>query len=448
MEWIQSVNSRVNQIVWGPYMLLLLLATGVFFTVKLRFFQLIHFRTWWKLTIGAVLRERKKTGHQAGISPFRAVSAALAGSVGTGNIVGVANAIALGGPGAVFWMWIAAFFGMGTIYAENVLGVRYRVLRNGKFVGGPMYYIEQGLHCKWLAVIFALCCTLAAFGMGNMTQGNSVAGAVRTAFGIPETVTGIILVGLVGSIIVGGIDRISGFTERLMPIMTVIYLIGVCIVLTAHIKGIPGAFLCILEGAFDMHSAAGGLLGYGMTRAIKYGISRGVFSNEAGLGSSPIVHAAAETEDPCRQGMWGIFQVFVDTILLCTLMALCILSTGADSSKLDGIELSVIPFKSVLGSAGKWFIVISIILFSFGTLISWAYYGEKSLEYLTGGKYIRLYRLIYSVITFPGCVMGLSVVWELSDTFNGLMAIPNLIALIFLSGKVVHPIHQCNRIDK
>lgn len=435
MSVIVNINSFVNRIVWGPYMLILLLGVGIFFTVKLHFFPVIHFRTWWKKTAMSFLKSNQKTSQEK-ISPFQAMATALAGSIGTGNIVGVANAIALGGAGAVFWMWIAALFGMSTVFAENVLGMKYRVKRNGKYVGGPMYYIEKGLHCKWLAVLFAVFCTLAAFGMGNMTQANSVSGALRNAFGLSPQISGIVLAVLVGIIIFGGINRISKLTEKLVPVMSIIYTIVVLIVIIVNFREIPNAFREIFVQAFDLKAAAGGFMGYGMTRAIKYGISRGVFSNEAGLGSSPIVHSAADTDDPYEQGMWGIFQVFIDTIVLCTLMALCILTTGANQTSLDGIALSTFSFESVLGYAGNLFMSLSIILFAFATLVSWSYYGEKSLEYLTNGKYITLYRLIYSVITYLGCITSISLVWEISDTLNGLMAIPNLAALLLLSSKI------------
>ncbi len=434
MQIIEDINGFVNKIVWGKYTLIMLLGIGIFFTVKLRFFPIVHFGTWWKHTAMSFLKAKGSSTNEK-ISPFRAVATALAGSIGTGNIVGVANAIALGGAGAIFWMWTAAFFGMSTVLAENVLGMKYRVKRNGKYVGGPMYYIERGMKCKWLAVIFAVFCTLAAFGMGNMTQANSVSGALEN-FGISPKISGIILAVLVGVIIFGGIDRISGLTEKLVPFMAVIYTVVVLIVICVNFKEIPTAFGEIFTQAFDLRAAAGGFMGYGMSRAVKYGISRGVFSNEAGLGSSPIVHSAADSDGAYQQGMWGIFQVFVDTIVMCTLMALCILTTNADKTGLDGIKLSTYSFESVLGIAGNIFISLSIVMFAFATLISWSYYGEKSFEYLTNGRYIKVYRVIYAIVVYAGCVTGITLVWEISDTFNGLMAIPNIIALVFLSKQV------------
>ena len=275
MQVIEEINGVINRIVWGKYTLIMLLGIGIFFTVKLKFFPFVHFGTWWKNTAMSFMKAKKSETNEK-ISPFRAMATALAGSIGTGNIVGVANAIALGGAGAIFWMWTAAFFGMSTVFAENVLGMKYRIKRNGKYVGGPMYYIERGMRCKWLAVIFAVFCTLAAFGMGNMTQANSVSGALMN-FGISPKWSGIVLAVLVGVIIFGGIDRISGLTEKLVPFMAVIYTIAVLIVIGVNFREIPNVFAGILEQAFDLKAAAGGFMGYGMSRAIKYGISRGVF---------------------------------------------------------------------------------------------------------------------------------------------------------------------------
>ncbi|MBQ8134633.1 MAG: sodium:alanine symporter family protein [Clostridia bacterium] len=438
MEYLEKINSLINGIVWGPFMLCVLLGIGVFYTIKLNFFQITQFRLWWNATFMSIFKggseeKGKKSGR---LSPFQAMATALAGAIGTGNIVGVAGALTLGGAGAVFWMWVAAVFGMGTIFAENVLGVKYREKRNGSYVGGPMYYIEKGLKCKWAAVVFAVICTVAALGMGNMTQANSVSGALAGGFGISPKISGVIIAGATAFVIFGGIDRIAALTEKLVPLMAVLYTLAALTILVINFRQIPYAFSKIITEAFDLRCTAGGFMGYGMSRAVKYGISRGVFSNEAGLGSSPIVHAAAETDDPYRQGMWGMFQVFIDTIVLCTLMALCIITTGFDESGLDGVALSTAAFESVLGFGGKIFISVSIVLFAFATLVSWCYYGEKSLEYLSGNKYIYLYRIIYAFAAYLGSVMGISLVWEISDTLNGLMAIPNLAALILLSKQI------------
>ncbi len=435
MEYLYKLNNTINGIVWGPFMLTVLLCTGVYYTVKLRFFQIKGFRTWWKNTFLSLFGNNTKN-NGSGLSPLSAVSAALAGAIGTGNIVGVAGAITLGGAGAIFWMWTAAFFGMGVIYAENYLGIIYRKKTETGYTGGPMYYIEKGLHCKWAAILFSVFCTLAAFGMGNMTQANSISGALKTGFGTDTAVSGIILTTLVGLIIFGGIGRIVSVTEKIVPFMAVIFFIASIIVLSINIKNIPCAFAKIFVQAFDLRSAAGGFMGYGMSRAFKYGISRGVFSNEAGLGTSPIVYSAAENDDPHIQGMWGIFQVFIDTIVMCTLMALCIICCGLDESGMNGIELSTAAFESVIGYSGRIFVSASIVLFAFATLISWCFYGEKSFEYLTGGRFTKIYRIVYMAAVFAGSIMSLDLVWEISDTFNGLMAVPNLAALILLRKKV------------
>ncbi len=435
METVQKINSFVNGIVWGPLMLCVLLGIGIYFTIKMNFFQIRHFKTWWNVTFMSLFRKENNRPDSDKISPFQAMATALAGAIGTGNIVGVASAVTLGGAGAVLWMQLAALFGMATVFVENVLGVKYREKRNGKFVGGPMYYIEKGLHCKWGAVIFAVFCTFAALGMGNMTQANSAAGALHNCFGISESVCGIILAALTAVIVFGGIKRIAALTEKIIPVMAVAYILMSLTVLAIHFRNIPCAVEKIFVSAFDIRAAAGGFLGHGMARALKYGISRGVFSNEAGLGSSPIVHAAADTNDPYRQGMWGMFQVFTDTIVLCTLMALCIIASDCDSMNTDGISLSIAVFENSLGIAGKIFISISIAVFAFATLVSWCYYGEKSLEYLTGGKFINCYRLIYAAAAYLGSITSISLVWEISDTLNGLMAIPNLAAILLLAKK-------------
>ena len=432
MEIIENVNAFINGIVWGPFMLLVLLGTGIFYTIRLRFFQFRHGRLMWSLTVGSLGKNTGAKSKSKGISSFQAMTTALAGAIGTGNIVGVAGAIALGGAGAVFWMWVAAFFGMATIYAENVLGMKFRIKSGKGYAGGPMYYIEKGMQNKALAVAFAVFCTFAAFGMGNMTQANSAAAALKECFGTDQKLTGLVMTAAVGLIIAGGINRIAGLTEKLIPAAAVMYLLTAGAVIAADFSALPSVFLRIITEAFDLRAAAGGFMGYGMAKALKYGISRGVFSNEAGLGSSPIVHAAADTDDPVRQGMWGVFQVFIDTIVLCTLMALCILLTDSGNGS-DGVSISIAAFEGVFGSAGKIIITLSIVIFAFATLVSWCYYGEKSVEYLFKGRFIPVYRIIYVLVTFVGSILSIRLVWDISDTINGLMAIPNLIALLCLS---------------
>ena len=434
METAEIIVSRINSVVWGPAMLCMLLFIGIFYTVKINFFQFVHFRTWLKETIGSCFSKKDRT--KCTLSPFKAMTTALAGAIGTGNIVGVAGAIALGGAGAVFWMWVAAFFGMATVFAENYLGIIFRENRNGEYVGGPMYYIEKGLHSKVLAAIFAIMCTGASLGMGNMTQANSAAGAMNIGFGIDVRISGAVIAALTALIIFGGIDRISALNEKLIPVVSLLFILFALLILLFNHERIIPSVIDIIKNAFGFRQAAGGFCGYTMANALRYGISRGVFSNEAGLGSSPIVHSASDNTTPVKAGMWGIFQVFVDTIIMCTLMALCIMVTGSNEIRSNAVEISSAAFSSVFAGAGSFFVNASITVFAFATLISWCYYGEKSIQYLFQGKYITVYRIIYISAAFIGSVMEIGIVWDISDTFNGLMAIPNMIALLLLSRNV------------
>lgn len=436
--YIEKINNVVNLIVWGPLMLALIILVGLQFSFRLNFFQFSQYKLWLGKTIGTIINGNKFSRKTYGISPFQAATTALAGAIGTGNIVGVATAITLGGPGAVFWMWIAAFFGMMTIFAENILGVKYRTLdKNGENIGGPMYYIGKGLGQRWLGCFFAWACILASFGMGNMTQANSISASLKKSFGFSPSVTGLIIAVIVSLIIFGGIKRIAKVTEKVVPFMALFYIVGGLIVIFININNLPKVILEIICGAFNFKSFTGGASGYAMSSAIRYGISRGIFSNEAGLGSSPIVHAATSEKEPVIQGMWGIFQVFVDTILVCSITAFCILTSGVLPEGQDGALLSIQAFSSAFGNAGEMFVAISIVLFAFATIVSWSYYGERCMYYLFGEKNTLIYKATYIVIILFGSVMELDLVWSISDTFNGLMAIPNLTALILLSGEVV-----------
>jgi len=439
-EIVQQANDVINGFVWGPYMLVLIVGTGVYLTFRSNVFQVTKIKTWWKETFGQLTagkpKEKLKDGN---ISPFEAVSTALASTVGTGNIVGVATAIYLGGPGAVFWMWVSGFFGMMTKYAEIVLAVKYReVDANGTHHGGPMYYIEKGLKIKWLAVIFAVFGTLATFGIGNMTQANAVASSVNQSFGVPVYITGIVLAILLALVIIGGIKRIAAVAVKLVPFMAVFYFIGGIIILILNAGALPGAFGAIFANAFSMESLGGGIMGYAIMRAMRYGIARGVFSNEAGLGSAPIAHAASRETDPVKQGLWGVFEVFVDTGIICTITALVILSAGLYRGDVSGAPLVMASFVNSFGEIGGIFVTIAIICFAGSTILGWSYYGQQCLRYLTGGNKIVdiSYKFIFSCLTIVGAMGGLTFVWDLADTLNGLMAIPNLIALLLLS-KVV-----------
>ena len=442
IKGVESVNGAINDFVWGPVMLVLLVGTGIWFTCRTHFFQVCKFGHVWRNTIGKLFRkEERKEAAEGALTPWQALSTALAGTIGTGNIVGVATAIVSGGPGAVFWMWVSAFFGMMTKYAEAVLAVKYRQKNaKGEWSGGPMYYITNGLgrNWKWLAVIFAGFAVLASFGIGNISQINSVAGSMKTAFNIPTLVTGIVIALVVTLVILGGVKRIGKFTSAIVPLMSLLYIAGALILLVTNARNIPGAFGLIFSEAFSLQSVGGGVMGYAIARGMRYGFARGVFSNEAGLGSAPIAHAAADTDDPVKQGLYGIVEVFIDTLVVCTLTALVLLSTGVWNSGLEGAELSASAFGTLFGAnAGNIFVAVMIFFFAFSTMISWSYYGEKCMEYLFGNKSVYLYKILFVIVIVMGATMDLKLVWDISDTLNGLMAIPNLIALVGLSGVVV-----------
>lgn len=433
---IIDLNNWLNGVVWGPPMLVLILGTGIYLTFSINFLQVRRFGYIMKNTLAKIF---EKTDLEEGeITPFQALSTALAATVGTGNIAGVATAIASGGPGAVFWMWISAFFGMATKFSEVVLAVKYREKKpDGTWAGGPMYYIKNGLNIKWLAAVFAILGALASFGIGNMVQANSVADALMASFGIRPLVSGIILAVLATLVIVGGIKRIAQVTEKLVPFMAVFYIIGAAIIILIEIKNLPAAFASIFSHAFSPAAAAGGFLGASVREAMKYGVARGVFSNEAGLGSAPIAHATAKTDHPARQAMWGIFEVFVDTIIICSLTALSILVTGVWQSGESGAALVTMAFNTGLPGPGGLIVAIGIVLFAFSTLVSWAFYGERCIEYLFGMGPAVAYRFIFIPFVVVGAVGGLTLIWDIADTLNGLMAVPNLIGLLALSGVVI-----------
>ena len=370
------------------------------------------------------------------VTAFQAVATALAATVGTGNIAGVATAIASGGPGAVFWMWLAAVFGMTTKFSEVVLAVKFREkTEDGRYVGGPMYFIKNGLGWGWMATLFAIFGTLASFGIGNMVQSNSVALAMQGSFKVPPLATGIILAVITALVIVGGIKRIGAFTEKLVPFMAAIYIVGGLVIIFRNASEIPAAFATIFADAFTGRAAVGGFAGATMSNAIRYGVARGVFTNEAGLGSAPIAHAAATTDHPVRQGLWGVFEVFVDTIIICSITALAIVTTGAWESGQSGAVLTTLAFDTAL-KGGGYIVSVGLVLFAYSTIIGWEYYGERCLEYLAGTKPILAYRMIWIVFIVVGAVGGLEFMWSLADTLNGMMAIPNLIGVLFLSGTV------------
>ncbi len=563
VEIITSVNSAVNGVVWGIPMLILIISTGIYMTVRTGFFQITKIKHWANETFLAIFKKRSvtKTNEKKAISQFQALSTALAATIGTGNIAGVATAIAVGGPGAVFWMWLSAFFGMMTNYSENVLGIFYRKKNDhGEWSGGAMYYINEGLKdrkgfkhiAKPLAVLFSIFCVLASFGIGNMTQVNSISSAMKSNFNIPTVVTGIVLAVIAALVIVGGIKRIASVTEKLVPFMALFYIIGCLIIFFSNFHQIPYVFSSIFSNAFNFGAIAGGIGGYIIKRAVTMGFKRGVFSNEAGLGSSVMVHSASDVKEPVVQGMWGIFEVFFDTIIVCTLTSFVILSSPAESktfneamqsisteaqyfeihtarggdivnliddnvnalykvapadaaegtyteyaaktvygqdltvrllnadtaggesdftyanvmeirgvqgknadgtfmtdengnpvitsveiTEVNGVPLVTYAFSLRLGSFAGKVLAIAILLFAFSTVLGWSFYGTKALEYLFGTKATIVYKVIFVLFVIVGCTMNLSLAWDIADTLNGLMAVPNLIGVLLLSATVV-----------
>lgn len=456
IQIVTDINSVINRFVWGPVMLAFFLLVGFMFTVRTRFFQVTHVKEWLDVTILSLFKKKNdsvlRTKDEHSISQFQSMCTALAATIGVGNISGVAIALALGGPGAIFWMWVSAFLGMMTSYAENTLAIKYRYRNNeGKWVGGAMVYMERGLGCRWLALLFCFFCLLASFGIGNMSQANEIANGLWNSFGIPTWVTAIAVMLFVGLALLGGLKRIASITEKVVPFMAITYTVGALIVIFNNASAIPEAFASIFGNAFNFASAGGGVAGFAIMTAMKQGVSRGVFSNEAGLGSAVMVHATSDVKDAPTQGMWGIFEVFADTLVVCTMTAMTILTSGvydfqeyakyADSSLPEhlksGVALTSAAFESVFGSFGGQFISVSIALFALATILGWSYYGERAAEYLFGAKAIPVYKIIFVLVIFFGCNVSLDLVIGISDTFNGLMALPNLITITILSGEVI-----------
>ena len=456
LQTITNVNGVVNGIVWGPVGLALLFGTGLILSARTGFFQFGHFGYWMKNTIGAIFADKHITAHTGkddkAISQFQSLCTALAATIGTGNIVGVATAIISGGPGSIFWMWVMAVLGMMTNYSENVLGIFYRRKNaNGEWSGGAMYYLADGLGgkkgCKQLgrvlAVLFACFCVLASFGIGNMSQINSIAGNMQAAFRVPNAITGVLLAILTALVILGGLKRVAAVTEKIVPLMALFYIVGALTVVFTHVMEVPAAFAAIFKGAFAAKAAGGGVLGYGVSRAITWGFKRGAFSNEAGLGSSVMVHSSSNVKEPVQQGMWGIFEVFADTIVVCTLTALVVLTsgfvdleTGHMLTEVQGSALVGEAFSTVFGAFGPKFIAVSILLFAYSTTLGWSHYGTKAFEYLFGTKATVGYKTVFVGMVLVGATMKLDLAWDLSDTFNGLMMLPNLIGVLTLSGTV------------
>lgn len=430
MELLEGLISSLSSIIWGPPMLILLVGTGIYLTIVLKGMQ------FWALPHALKLIFHKEHDGEGEISHFAALMTALAATVGIGNIVGVATAITLGGPGAIFWMWVTGLVGMATKYSEAVLAVKYRQKGHHGFKGGPMYYLTYGLNMPRLGMAFAVFTALAAFGIGNMTQANAVAQILHTQMAIPTWVSGVILLTLTAIVILGGIKSIGRFTSFLVPFMILVYVAVALVILVMNVDKIGGAFGLIFYHAFNPIAAGGGFFGATMAAAIRYGVARGVFSNESGLGSAPIAAAAAKTNDPVRQALVSMTQTFIDTLVVCTMTALIILISPFWEQGVSAGTLTMQSFQLHLGSFGSIVVVLSTVLFAYSTILGWSYYGEKAFEYIFGERFVRLYRVLFIAGVMVGSMMKLEFVWNFSDLTNGLMAIPNLIALILLA-KVV-----------
>lgn len=451
IDTIARINGTLNGIVWGLPATVLIFGVGLYLSIRTGFLQFTKFGTVWKNTIGKIFHRTTEAGHGA-VTPFQAVCTALAATVGTGNIAGVAGAIAIGGPGAVFWMWISALLGMVTKYSEVTLAVHYRQKnKHGDWVGGPMYYIENGLGKKWkiLGIIFSIFGIFAVFGTGNATQVNTIVASIDTAlisFGVMEAgstatlnlILGIVITVLVGMILLGGIKRIGHVAERMVPLMALLYIVLGLGVIIVHGGNLPAAFSSIFRGAFNPSAVTGGVVGAAFV-AVQKGVARGIFSNEAGLGTASIAHAGAEVNDPVQQGLFGVFEVFVDTIIICTFTALVILCSGVPITydAAAGAELTISGFTSTYGNWITIFTAVAMCCFAFTTILGWGLYGARCSEYLFGEKVIKPFMVIYSLVAIIGATVKLDLLWSIAETFNGMMAIPNLIAVALLSPVVL-----------
>lgn len=450
LQIIETINTAVNNFIWGFPAMVCIFGVGLYLSIRTNFLQIRKFPYAIKTTLGRIFRKRDAS--DGAITPFQAVCTALAATVGTGNIAGVAGAIAIGGPGAIFWMWVSALFGMCTKYAEVTLAVHYREINaNGELVGGPMYYIKNGLSKKWhwLAYLFAAFGVLTVFGTGNATQVNTITTAINSALlnynvisesavSTSNLIIGIIIAILIAMILLGGIKRIGHVTEKLVPFMALLYILLGLGVILLNIQNVPAVFASIFRGAFQPRAVTGGIV-LSMFTSLKKGVSRGIFSNEAGLGTGSIAHACADTKKPVKQGMFGIFEVFTDTIVICTLTALVILCSGVavDYGKAAGAELTILGFTSTYGSWVSIFTAVAMCCFAFSTAVGWGLYGARCIEFLFSEKVIKPFMVIYSLVAILGATANLGLMWSIAETFNGLMAIPNLIALFLLSGTVV-----------
>lgn len=437
MEILSQIVEGVNSLLWDGALLVLLLGTGIFYTINLKFIQVRKFGEGMKRMFGNFSLHGKST--EKGLSSFQALATAIAAQVGTGNIAGAATAIASGGPGAIFWMWVSAFFGMATIYAEAVMAQYTRKRENGAIVGGPVYYIQylfKGKFGKFLSGFFSVAIILALGFMGNMVQSNSIGSSFYTAFGIKPYIMGIIIAVISAIIFLGGINRIARVTEKIVPLMALVYIVGCVIILIMNLNGLGKAFHDIFVAAFSPSSVLGGAAGVTVQKAMRFGVARGLFSNEAGMGSTPHAHATADVKHPADQGIIAMIGVFIDTFVILTLTALVILSTGALSTGETGSALAQAAFNSSYGSFGNVFIAICMLFFAFTTIIGWYYFGEVNVRHLFGKKAVRGYGLLVVIFVLIGSTLKVDLVWNMSDMFNGLMVIPNLIAILAAVGIV------------
>lgn len=432
MDWLTTILSELNSIVWGPLMLFLLLGTGIYLTVRMRFFTVRNipdaFQKLWQ--------RRHKSDAEGELSPFNALMTAMAGTIGTGNIAGVATAIFMGGPGALFWMWCTALVGMATKFAEVLLAVRYReVTPSGHVVGGPMYYIKNGLGKKWawMGTVFAIFGAFAAFGIGNSVQSNSIAEVLNSTFAVPHWLTGLVLFVVVGAVLLGGLQRVGAVAGKIVPLMAIFYIAASLFVIGLNITEVPHIFWLVVSEAFTPTAATGGFAGATVWMAIRFGVARGVFSNEAGLGSAPIAHATATVRNPMTQATISMLETFIDTIIVCSMTGFAILVTGVWTSGATGATLTTKAFEAALPGIGAPLVAIALMLFAFTTILGWCVYSERCIVYLFGEKLLKPWRVLYVCVVPLGAMAKLDFVWLLSDTLNACMAIPNLVALILLS---------------
>jgi AGCS family alanine or glycine:cation symporter len=439
---LAKLISTINSFLWGNLLLYLLCGTGIFFTFKLRFVQIRKLKAIFSNAFGNFSIKGEKAGKE-GMSSFQSLATAVAAQVGTGNLAGAATAIASGGPGAIFWMWLSAFFGMGTIFAEAVLAQTFKVKdEDGQVVGGPAYYISQGTGSKAMAAFFAVAIIFALGFVGNMVQSNSIGDAFATAFDIPSLYVGIGIAILAGLVFFGGIGRIASVTEKIVPIMALFYIVSGLVVLGMHAENIIPSLKMIIQGAFNPKAATGGIIGATVKEAVRYGVARGLFSNEAGMGSTPHAHAVAKVKHPVQQGLVAIMGVLIDTFVVLNITALVILATGALDGQTTGIALTQSAFTKAFGSLGNPFVAVCLFFFAFSTIIGWYYFGESNIRYLFGVKGLTPYRVLVMLFIVLGSTLKVNLVWELADTFNGLMVIPNLIALLLLSKVVVKALNE------